>query len=53
MATISITKNFVVKDQEAFTKLKKDLAKEPPRTHTIESQLLKEGREKLATFVFR
>lgn len=53
MATSSITKKFVVKDREAFAKLKKDLAEESPRRYVVESKSLNEGRKKLATFVFR
>ena len=53
MATSSITKEFHVKDQAAFEKLKKEIESEAPRTKAIESPSLKRGKEKLATFVFR
>ena len=53
MATSSITKDFYVKDQQAFDKLKKDIASGPARKQVVESPSLKKGREKLATFVFR
>lgn len=54
MATSSITKEFVVKDSEAFERLKKELdSKSVEREKVVESPSLKKGREKLATFVFR
>ena len=54
MATSSITKEFHVKDQEAFEQLKKELSTQSvPRKKVVESSSLKKGREKLATFVFR
>lgn len=54
MATSSITKEFVVKDEAAFAKLKKELDENPASPKkTEESPSLKKGREKLATFVFR
>ena len=54
MATSSITKEFFVKDNAAFEKLKKELNVEAPlRKQVVESPSLKKGREKLATFVFR
>lgn len=54
MATSSITKEFYVRDQVAFERLKKELAtKSAPREKVVESPSLKKGREKLATFVFR
>lgn len=54
MATSSITKEFYVKDQAAFERLKSELAAKPvPRREVVESPSLKKGREKLATFVFR
>lgn len=53
MATSSITKEFSVKDDTAFEKLKKELDTEPAlRKQVVESPSLKKGREKLATFVF-
>ena len=54
MATSSITKEFVVKDEAAFAKLKKELDENPASPKKAEeSPSLKKGREKLATFVFR
>ena len=54
MATSSITKEFYVKDQAAFERLKKELSTESAmREKVVESPSLKKGREKLATFVFR
>lgn len=54
MATSSITKEFYVRDQVAFERLKKDLDEtSAPRKAAIESPSLKKGREKLAAFVFR
>ena len=53
MATSSITKDFRVKDVEAFERLKKDIESSPVRNQVVESPSLKKSREKLATFVFR
>lgn len=54
MSTLSITKDFYVKDQNAFEQLKKQLeSNKPMRKQVVESPVLKKGREKLATFVFR
>ena len=54
MAISSITKEFYVKDQVAFERLKTELAtKSAPREKVVESPSLKKGKEKLATFVFR
>ena len=54
MATSSITKEFYVKDQKAFERLKFELdTKTTPRKQVVESPSLKKGKEKLATFVFR
>lgn len=53
MATSSITKDFYVKDQMAFERLKQELEKKPDRNQVIESPSLQRSREKLATFVFR
>jgi len=54
MATSSITKEFYVKDQDAFERLKKELeTSTAPREKVVESPSLKKGKEKLATFVFR
>lgn len=49
MATTSITKNFVIYDQENYLKLKKELDSRPARTvRTSENSSLKRGKEKLA-----
>lgn len=53
MATSSITKDFYVKDQAAFERLKKDLASAPPQKRVVKASSLEKGRKKLATFVFR
>ncbi len=53
MATSSITKEFYVKDEKAFERLKKELQSTPERKVAVQSPSLKKGREKLATFVFR
>ncbi len=53
MPTLSITKDFYVKDQEAFVRLKKDLESVAERKHAVESPALKEGQDLLATFAFR
>lgn len=53
MATTSITKDFFVKDNRAYEKLKRDLDKKAPvRKVVAESTSLKKSKEKLATFVF-
>lgn len=53
MATSSITKDFYVKDEKAFKRLKQELKSEPERKQVVESPSLEKGRDKLATFVFR
>lgn len=54
MSTTSITKEFFVKDQKAFERMKRDLDKEVPVHKMVaESASLKKSKEKLATFVFR
>ena len=53
MATSSITKDFYVKDQAAFEKLREELSKVTPREQASVSPSLQKGKEKLATFVFR
>lgn len=53
MATSSITKTFVIKNQEAyerFMKLQKEPVMEKPR---LKSNRLEEGIEKLEQFSFR
>lgn len=54
MVATSITKEFFVKDQEVFERMKRDLDKKAPvRKIVAESASLKKSKEKLATFVFR
>lgn len=53
MPTSSILKEFYVKDMEAFERLRKELEQPSEPRRVVESPALKEGREKLATFVFR
>lgn len=53
MATSSITKEFYVKDEKAFERLKQELKSKPERKQVVESPSLEKGRDKLATFVFR
>ena len=54
MATTSITKEFFVKDQKAYERMKRELEKKAPvRKAVTESTSLKKSKEKLATFVFR
>lgn len=54
MATSSITKDFYVKDEAAYNKLKRDIEKNSSvRTKIVKSPALEKGRKKLATFVFR
>lgn len=53
MATSSITKEFRVKDPDAFERLKAELESKPAQKQAVDSPSLKKGKEKLATFVFR
>lgn len=53
MATSSITKDFYVRDEKAFERLRRELDSKPERKQVVESPSLEKGREKLATFVFR
>lgn len=54
MATTSITKEYIVKDPEAYERLKQELDKKVPAYKmAAESTSLKKSKEKLATFVFR
>lgn len=53
MATSSITKNFYVKDQKAFERLKQELEKPSEHRQIDISTSLKYGKEKLATFMLR
>lgn len=50
MVTSSITKQFVVKDKKAFSKLMSESAKLPERKATQNSPSLDEGREALKHF---
>ncbi len=51
MATTSITKEFYVRDQVAFERLKKELDEVTAlRKVVMESPSLKKGKETLATF---
>lgn len=52
MATSSITKNYVVRDQEAFKRLIKELNSLPPqRFKDTDSDALKEGIEAWKKFI--
>ena len=54
MATSSITKEFYVRDQVVFERLKKELNETTvPHKVVMESSSLKKSKEKLATFVCR
>ena len=53
MATSSITKDFYVKDQRAFERLKQELEKPSEHKQVDASPSLKYGKEKLAAFMFR
>lgn len=55
MATSSLTKQFVVKDMDAFQRLLKDLEEQPPRAPQNAKDLpsLEEGREALLKFLSR
>ena len=53
MATSSILKKFVVKDVEAFERMKKDLDTPKESKAIPESPSLVRGRKKLNIFVFR
>ena len=54
MATSSIKKEFYVKDQTAFERLKKEPDAAPTqKRNVVKSTSLEKGRKKLATFVFR
>ena len=54
MATSSITKQFVVKDAEAFEKLLSEIEKQPERKITTEENpSLDKGREALKQFSLR
>jgi len=53
MAASSITKEFYVKDRDAFERLKQALKEKSECKQTADSPSLKRGREKLTAFVFR
>ncbi|MBO5168454.1 MAG: hypothetical protein J6B49_05070 [Phascolarctobacterium sp.] len=53
MATSSILKKFVVKDVEAFERMKKDINTPKESKAIPESPSLARSRKKLSTFVFR
>ena len=53
MATSSITKQFIVKDQKAFEKILRESAKLPNRKATQDSPSLNKGREALKQFSLR
>ena len=56
MATSSILKEFYVRDAAAFERLKQELDRHSSSSNTskpaADSDALKRGREKLATFMF-
>lgn len=53
MATISMHKEFVVKEKEAFEQLKKDIEKKADLNRSVESApSLEKGIEKLKQFSF-
>jgi len=53
VATSSILKKFVVKDVEAFERMKKDINTPKESKAIPESPSLARSRKKLSTFVFR
>lgn len=54
MATSSITKEFLVHDQETYLKLKQELNTRPKRVvRNNETSSLKRGKEKLAQLSYR
>ena len=53
MATSSITKHFVVKDEKAFEEMLAEASKKPERKSTVDSPSLNQGREALKRFSFR
>lgn len=54
MATSSITKDFVVRDEKAFKKLIKEVNNLPARKNVVkDSTSLSEGREALKRFLSR
>lgn len=53
MATISMHKEFVIKEKKAFEQLKKDVEKKANTNRTVESApSLEKGAEKLKRFSF-
>lgn len=53
MSTKSILKDLVVYDVEAFKKLKAELEEDDEIRPPFKSEILEEGRKRLAGFVFR
>ena len=57
MATLSIVKEFYVRDAAAFERLRQELDRGSSTSNTSKpaanSDVLKRGREKLATFMFK
>ena len=57
MATSSILKEFYVRDAAAFERLRQELDRHSSSSNTskpaADSDVLKRGREKLATFMFK
>lgn len=53
MATSSITKEFYVKDQAVFERLKRELESKPAQKQMIEFPSMKNAKEKVAAFTFR
>ncbi len=54
MATVSLYKTFVVKDEKAFNQLKKDIEEKSDKNRTIQkAPSLERGMEKLKHFTFR
>lgn len=54
MATASLTKDFVVRDEKAFEQFKKDVETKSNKNRTVKtSPSLERGKEKLKQFSFR
>lgn len=53
MATSSITKKFVIKDDKTYDKLIKILAETPPRKKNVSSKKYEEGKKLLAQYLSR
>lgn len=53
MATSSITKEFVIKDAEAYLQMMNEISDKPDRTvKTIKSSNIERGKELLKQFLF-